>query len=106
MHGARRIEVAVPGLRRDDDAPALRLDDVVAQRPGDGVERQRSVGEPLDELEAGHRLLLVGADGPITPAVAAVGHRFISPKIEDEGMLRIAAVGWRFSGARRPAYGT
>jgi hypothetical protein len=42
--------VDVLWLRDDDDAPALRLGDIMTHGPGIHIERQRAVCEPLDKL--------------------------------------------------------
>jgi len=52
----------------DCDSATLHLGHVVGQDFGDGIERQRPVDESLDELQAAHRFLSVGADGPVCPA--------------------------------------
>ena len=45
--------------------PALHLRHIIAQRPGDRIERQRAVDEPLAKFQAAQFLLPVDADGPI-----------------------------------------
>src|SRR6516225_4767887 len=70
-------------LRGNDDTPVLRFGDVVTQGPSHRVERQRSVRQTLDEFQAGHLVLLIGADGPVCPAGNTARH--LPSSSEDRG---------------------
>jgi hypothetical protein len=50
--------VYVLRLRGNDDAPALRLGDIITLSLGDRIERQCAVCKRLDKLQAAHLLLL------------------------------------------------
>ena len=65
MHRAPGIEVSLCWQDGNDDAPALGLHHVIAEGLRDGVERQRSAGEALDEFQSAHRFLLVGTNRPV-----------------------------------------
>src|SRR6516164_5368733 len=66
MHAAGWIEVRVIWHGSDDDPATLHFGDVVSEGPGHRVERQGSVDEALDKLQAARRFLLLLAD----PSVA------------------------------------
>ncbi len=65
-------------LDRGDDAALRHLDDVVAERLRHAVERQRAVGEPQHEFDAGERALLLVSDEAEAFASREVRHgRFV-----------------------------
>ena len=70
----------MPGVRLDrgDDVALRHLDDVVAERLRHAIERQRAVGEPLHELDAAERALLLVSDDAEAFASCEFGHdRFV-----------------------------
>jgi hypothetical protein len=69
VHCASWIEVNAARFRGDDDAPVHRFRHVITQGLGYRIEGQRPGDEPLDEFQAAHLLLLVGANGAICLAV-------------------------------------
>ena len=66
VHGAPGIEVSRCRHNRDDDATALSLYDIVAQRLRGGTEGQRSAGKALNELKPAHLFLPLWTDLPIS----------------------------------------
>src|SRR6059058_5905564 len=74
VHGAGRVKMDFIRPCCDNDAPTCRLAHVVAQSFRHLVQGQRPIGEPLNELQAAHRLLPFGADGPITSGGSAAWH--------------------------------
>src|SRR6516165_11019507 len=74
MHAAGWIEVRVIWHGSDDDPATLHFGDVVSEGPGHRVERQGSVDEALDKLQAAHRFLLLLADPSVAFPCNAYGH--------------------------------
>jgi hypothetical protein len=62
------------GLGGDHDAAPRCLDDVIAERLGHGVERQRPVDQCLDEFETAHGPLLRVVDDAEALAGSGLGH--------------------------------
>src|SRR5205807_1298724 len=77
MHGAGWIEKVVTRFGGNDNAPARRLRDIIAQSPRDRVERQRAISKPLDKFEAAHFLAPVGTDSAVGPAGGTHSHSFL-----------------------------
>ena len=74
MHGACRVEMARAWRSGDDDPARRGLDDVVAQRPGHAVERQRAAHQPLHEFQPAHGGLGIGAHDAIALYACVLVH--------------------------------
>src|ERR1700723_2488980 len=78
----------VARFRRDDDASVRRLGDVVTQSPGDGIEGERPIDEPLDKFQTAHPDLPIGVDGPIG---------FVDGVVHDETLVHRRGLVARFT---------
>src|SRR5882724_401615 len=78
MHGASWIKMNVAGLHGDHDTPVRGFRDIIPQGLRDRIERQRPIGKALDEFQAAHFLLPLGADGPVCLAGGAAWHCLVS----------------------------